>query len=120
MSTLLALTTSFLIAITYTKFTVIIYSLFNGMIISFLWLTAIPPILKNVDLEVGQIEGKRFSYILDSEFFLDVGRIISLAVCLFISIYYGTENSLRFSPLILSCLQILLFIYLEKFRKKTL
>lgn len=115
-----ALIISLLIALTYNRFTVVIYSLLNGLIISFLWLTAIPPILKNIDLEVGQIERKRFSYILDSEFFLDVGRIVSLAICFFIAIYYGTENSLRFSPLILSCLQILLFIYLEKFRKKTI
>ncbi|MEK7597736.1 MAG: MFS transporter [Patescibacteria group bacterium] len=116
-SAISALMISLLIALAYNRFTVVIYSLLNGLIISFLWLTAIPPILKNIDLEVGQIERKRFSYLLDSEFFLDVGRIISLAVCLFIAIYFGTENSLRFSPLILSCLQIFLFVYLEKFKK---
>lgn len=113
LSTVLTLIISFLIAIFYSKFTVIIYSLFNGMIISFLWLTAIPSILKNVDLEVGQIEGKRFSYILDSEIFLDIGRLISLAICFYIAISYGTENSLRFSPLILSIFQVVLFGVLE-------
>jgi len=82
-----------------------------------MWLTIVPPILKNIDFEVGWIEEKRFSYIFDSEFFLNIGRIISLIVCLFIAFYYGTENSLRFSPLILSILQVLLFVYLEQFKK---
>ncbi|KKP60368.1 MAG: hypothetical protein UR56_C0025G0019, partial [Candidatus Roizmanbacteria bacterium GW2011_GWC2_34_23] len=116
-SVILALVTALLIALVFNKFTVIVYSLFNGLIISFMWLTIVPPILKNIDFEVGWIEEKRFSYIFDSEFFLNIGRIISLIVCLFIAFYYGTENSLRFSPLILSILQVLLFVYLEQFKK---
>jgi len=116
-STLLTLLTALLIAVVYNKFTVIIYSLLNGLTISFIWLTFAPPVLNNIDLEVGNIEEKRFSYILDSEFFVNAGRIIALAISLIVSIYYGVTNSLRFSPLILSCLQVLLFIYLEKFRK---
>lgn len=113
-SVILALVTSLLIALTFNKFTVIVYSLLNGLIISFMWLTIIPPILKNIDFEVGPIEEKRFSYVFDSEFFLNIGRIISLAVCLLIANFYGVTNSLRFSPLILSVLQVLLFVYLEK------
>jgi MFS family permease len=113
-SVFLALITSFLIAVSYNQFTVIIYSLLNGLIVNFLWLTISPPVMKNIDLEVGEIEDKRFSYILDSEFFLDVGRIISLAVCLFIALKFGTENSLRFSPIILSILQVGLFGVLER------
>jgi len=113
-STILGLITSLLIAVVFNKFTVIIYSLLNGLIISFLWLTFVSPVLKNIDQEVGQIEEKRFSYVLDTEFFLNAGRIIGLIICLFIAIYHGTENSLRFSPLILSILQVMLFVWLEK------
>ncbi|MBI5122425.1 hypothetical protein HZA75_01045 [Candidatus Roizmanbacteria bacterium] len=110
---ILALVTALLIALVFNKFTVIVYSLLNGLIISFMWLTIVPPILKNIDCEVGNIEEKRFSYILDTEFFLNVGRIISLAVCLLIANFYGVTNSLRFSPLILSILQVVLFGVLE-------
>ena len=119
-SVILALVTALLIALVFNKFTVIVYSLLNGLIINFMWLTIVPPILKNIDFEVGRIEEKRFSYILDSEFFLNIGRIISLVICLLIANFYGVTNSLRFSPLILSFLQVCLFIYLEKVWKKNL
>ena len=74
-------------------------------------------IFKNIDFEVGNIEEKRFSYILDTEFFLNGGRISGLIICLLIANFYGVMNSLRFSPLILSILQVLLFVYLEQFKK---
>lgn len=109
---------SVLLAFVFNKFIVIIYSLFNGLIINFLWLTVSPPVMKNIDLEVGEIEGKRFSYILDSEFFLNVGRISSLVVCLLIANSYGVSSSLRFSPFILSLFQVVLFIYVEKVKSK--
>lgn len=117
-STILGLITSLLIAVVFNKFTVITYSLLNGLITSFLWITFASPVLKNIDLEVGKIENKRFSYVLDTEFFLNSGRIIGLVICLLIAVYYGTENTLRFSPLILSAFQVFLFIYIEKFRKR--
>lgn len=113
-STILGIIVSLLIAIVFNKFTVIIYSLLNGLIINFLWLTFASPVLKNIDLEVGQIEEKRFSYVLDTEFFLNGGRIFGLIICLLMAIYFGTENSLRFSPVILSCLQVMLFGWMEK------
>lgn len=112
-STILGLIVSLLIAIVYNKFTVIIYSLLNGLIISFLWLTFASPVLKNIDQEVGQIEEKRFSYVLDTEFFLNGGRLIGLVICLLMAFYFGTENSLRFSPVILSILQVGLFGWVE-------
>ena len=118
-STILSLFLSLLLAVAFNKFTVIIYSLLSGLTISFLWLTLATPLFKNIDLEVGNIEEKRFSYILDTEFFLNGGRIIALAICLFIAIYYGTENSLRFSPIVLSLFQVFLFVYLEKWGKTT-
>lgn len=118
-SALLGLFSSIFMALAFNKLTVVIYTLLSGLIISFLWLTASPIILKNIDLEVGQIEGKRFSYVLDSEIFLNIGRLASLAVCLMITNMYGVSLSLRFSPLVLSLFQVFLFVYLEKFRKKS-
>ena len=117
-STLLTLLTALLIAVSYNKLTVVIYSLLNGLTISFIWLTFAPPVLKNIDFEVGQIEKKRFSYILDSEIFLNAGRIIALTICLLIANSYGVVNSLRFTPVILSVFQVALFAYLER-RVKT-
>ena len=113
-STILGLLISVLLAVIFNRFTVIIYSLLSGLTINLMWLTLAPPLFKNIDLEVGSIEEKRFSYILDTEFFLNGGRLIGLVICLFTAIYFGTENSLRFSPLILSILQMGLFGWVER------
>jgi YQGE family putative transporter len=117
-SAFLALFSSMLMAFIFNQLTVVIYSLLSGLIANFLWLTASPIILNNVDLEVGQVEEKRFSYILDSETFLNIGRIVSLFICLMMTNVYGVYFSLRLSPLILSLFQVFLFICLEKFRKR--
>jgi uncharacterized membrane protein len=82
-----------------------------------MWLTLATPLFKNIDLEVGNIEEKRFSYILDTEFFLNGGRIIGLTICFLIANFYGVSSSLRFSPLVLSLLQVIIFIYLENSEK---
>jgi YQGE family putative transporter len=112
-NTVLGLIISLIMAIVFNKFTVIIYSLLNDLIINFLWLTFASPLFKNIDQEVGQIEEKRFSYVLDTEFFLNGGRLIALGICLAIALNFGTESSLRFSPLVLSILQVGLFGWLE-------
>ncbi|MEK7177229.1 MAG: hypothetical protein AAB705_00195, partial [Patescibacteria group bacterium] len=117
-STILGLLISILLAVTFNKLTIVVYSLLQGLVISFMWLTLATPLFKNIDIEVGNIEEKRFSYILDTEFFLNGGRIIGLVICLLIANSYGVSSSLRFSPLVLSLLQVFLFIYLEKFRKR--
>lgn len=115
-STILALLVSLLMAFSFNKFTVIIYTLLNSLVINFLWLTVAPLVLKNVDLEVGEIEDRRFSYVLDSELFLNIGRLLSLFVCLIIANYIGVAASLRFSPIVLSAFQVILFGILQKKR----
>lgn len=117
-STILGLLISILLAVAFNKLTVVVYSLLQGLVTSFMWLTLASPLFKNIDLEVGNIEEKRFSYILDTEFFLNGGRIVGLVVCLFISNTYGVSSSLRFSPLVLSLFQVFLFIYLENLERE--
>lgn len=113
-SVILNLFFSLLLALFFHKLTVILFTLLNGLIINFLWLTAIPLIMRNIDLDSFNKEEVRFSYILDSEIFLNIGRVFACLLCLFIAFKAGDLFSLRYSPLILSIMQLFLFIYLEE------
>lgn len=118
LSVILNLCLSLLLALFFHKLTVILFTLLNGLIINFFWLTASPLIMRNIDLDSFNSEDTRFSYIFDSEIFLNIGRIFAGFLFLFIAFKVGDIFSLRYSPLILSCIQLLLFVYLEGIRKR--
>lgn len=117
-SVILNLFLSLLLALFFHKLTVILFTLLNGLIINFFWLTASPLIMRNIDLDSFNSEDTRFSYIFDSEIFLNIGRVFAGFLFLFIAFKVGDIFSLRYSPLILSCIQLLLFVYLERIRKR--
>ena len=118
LSIILNLCLSLLLALFFNKLIVMLFVLFNGLIINFLWLTAAPLIMRNIDLDSFNREDTRFSYILDVEIFLNIGRSSSAVICLILALSVSDITALRYGALVLSCLQILLFIYLEKFRNR--
>ena len=117
LSAILSLVFSLLLAIVFNKLTILIFTLLNGLIINFLWLTFMPIVMKNIDSDTINHEDNRFSYILDSEIFLNIGRIFSGLVCLAIAYRAGDINALRYSPVLLSVIQVLLFTYIENMKK---
>ncbi len=119
-SIIFGLLSSIILAYFFNWLTIIIYVLLNGLIINFIWLTAAPLIMNNIDVEIINNEEKRFSYILDGEIFLNIGRSSSAVICLILALSINDIAALRYGSVILSCIQILLFVYLEKFRKKAL
>ncbi len=119
-SVVLNLCLSLLLALFFHKLIVILFILLNGLIINFFWLTASPLIMRNIDLNSFNSEETRFSYIFDSEIFLNIGRIFAGFLFLFIAFKVGDTFSLRYSPLILGIIQLFLFIFIEKTGKKYL
>ncbi len=117
-SVVLNLCLSLLLALFFHKLIVILFILLNGLIINFFWLTASPLIMRNIDLDSFNSEDTRFSYILDSEIFLNIGRVFSCLLCVFLAFKVGDLFSLRYSPLILSIVQLFLFIFIERTGKK--
>lgn len=117
-SVIFGLLSSVILAFFFNWLTIIIYVLLNSLIINFIWLTAGPLIMNNIDVEIVTNEEGRFSYILDGELFLNIGRSTSAVICLIITISISDFAALRYGSLILSAFQVLLFIYLEKFRKR--
>ena len=117
-SVILNLCISLLLALFFHKYIVILFTLLNGLIINFLWLTASPLIMRNIDLDSFNSEETKFSYIFDSEIFLNIGRVFAGFLFLFIAFKVGDIFSLRYSPLILSIVQLFLFIFIERTGKK--
>lgn len=105
---------SLLMAVFFNKLTVVIYVLLNGLIINFIWLTGSPIVMKNIDIDVVDKEETRFSYIVDSEFFLNFGRVSSIMLSIFLAYYFGDNIAMRYSALFLSLFQLIIFYYLEK------
>ncbi|EKE13786.1 MAG: hypothetical protein ACD_12C00818G0002 [uncultured bacterium] len=119
LSVIFGLLSSVILALYFNWITIIIYVLSNGLIINFIWLTAAPLIMNNIDVEIINNEEKRFSYILDGEIFLNIGRSASAVICLVLALLISDVTALRYGSLVLSFVQVLLFIYLDKFRKRT-
>ncbi len=117
-SIIFGLISSIILAYFFNWLAIVIYVLVNGLIISFTWLTAAPLIMNNIDVEIINSEEKRFSYIFDGEIFINIGRSSAAVVCLILAMFISDNSALRYGSLILSCIQVLLFIYLEKFRKR--
>ncbi len=118
-SIFLSLGLSLVMALFFNKLTVVIYTLLNGLIINFIWLTVSPIVMNNIDTDVINRRESSFSYIFDSEIFLNIGRVGSILMSILIAIYYGDDVSLRYSPIILSLIQFILFSFLEKQRTNT-
>lgn len=117
-SIIFGLLSSVILALYFNWLTIIVYVLLNGLIINFIWLTAAPLIMNNIDVEIINNEEKRFSYILDGELFLNIGRSSSAVICLVLALSISDITALRYGSLVLSFVQVLLFIYLDKFRKR--
>lgn len=119
-SVIFGLLSSTILAFFFNWLTIVIYVLLNSLIINFIWLTAGPLIMNNIDVEIITNEEGRFSYILDGELFLNIGRSTSAVICLVIAASINDLTALRYGSMMLSAIQVFLFIYLEKFRKKTI
>ncbi len=116
-SIIFGLLSSIILALFFNWLTIIVYVLLNGLIINFIWLTAAPLIMNNIDVEIINNEEKRFSYILDGEIFVNIGRSTAAVICIVLALSMGDITALRYGSLILSCAQLTLFVYLEKIRK---
>ena len=111
-SLILGLITSVIFALFFNKIAITFYVLFVGFILNFMWLNAGPMIMDRIDREIKNQEGKKYSFIFDQEVFLNIGRSLSLAICLVLFFVFGQNTALRFSPLILYSLQALFAFFL--------
>ena len=93
------------VAVLWNAVGVIIYYFINGFADSFRWGSFATVMYELVDREVQRTGKHRFVFLLDREFFLNIGRVLTLLVFLF-CYHKAPEITLRFSLLTFVLLQL--------------
>ena len=113
-SLIIGLFISLLYGLFFNKLLIVTYVLFIGSIGSFIWLAANPISMDALDRELKEGKDERYSYILDAEIFLNIGRSIAVLISLLLFYWLGTDFSLRYSPVILYAIQMMIMIVFGK------
>ena len=58
-----------------------------------------------------QEKGGKYVYIVDAETFLNIGRILSLTICLLLTLFFNQNMALRFSPILLNFLLLVMLLF---------
>ena len=101
-------------ALLFNRFVIISYVLLVGSIGNFIWLAANPLSMDALDRDLKKDKDERYAYILDAEIFLNIGRCISVLLSLLLFFYGQQDFALRFSPVILYGIQLIIFIIFGK------
>ena len=105
---ILGLIAAFIFGLFFNSLTTIIYLVINSLAIEFMWLTS-GPLMMNIMDEEKKIEGQNsYALIFDKELFLDLGRMLSFGILFIFITNFGQESALRFSPVFVYFLQLLL------------
>jgi len=102
---------SLFLALFFNKLGVTVYVLLDGVVLSFLWLTVGPITMNVIDRQTIQEKGGKYVYIVDAETFLNIGRILSLTICLLLTLFFNQNMALRFSPILLNFLLLVMLLF---------
>ena len=103
-----------ILALGNNNFTVLIYVLLSGLPVSFYWMIFDPWQWNIMDEELGQSEPEKYPLIVDAEIFLNIGRISGVLIFMSLVYFLSDQIALRIIPLVLSSLQIFLFVIIWK------
>lgn len=67
-----------------------------------------------IDHEVSQNGNSHYSYLCDREFYLNLGRVIAIAIFVGVVTLLSAELAIRFSMLVLACTQLLMLLLVRK------
>jgi|GEM_PF-524977 len=95
----------------YNRISTFIFIIINSLALNFMWLTFNPLIMDIIDEEVINDKQSRYSLIADQELFLNIGRYISILILALMLLYFGQQNTVRFTPFIIFLFQIILLIF---------
>jgi len=105
---------SIIFALFPTSIGAIIYVVGITLVVN-LTLSAYTPILFNlIDQYTPSKKQNRFKYLVDHEFFLNLGRLSSMSIFFFLYLVSSKLFSLRFTPVIITTLQIVVVFLLSK------
>ncbi|MFA6524882.1 MAG: MFS transporter [Patescibacteria group bacterium] len=91
---------------------ILIFVLFSGITTIFQWLTIEPLVLDIMDDESNEKLNNQYMYIFDKELFLNIGRISSVLILLFIIQITSQKTGLLMAPLAVGICQLVLMVYI--------
>lgn len=96
------------------SFGVIVYVVGITLVVNLTWAAYSPILMDVIDQYTPTKKQNRFKYLVDHEFFINLGRIGSTGIFLFL--YFTTSKlfSLRFTPFVIATLQIIVVLLLRK------
>ncbi|MDE2025422.1 MAG: hypothetical protein KGJ07_02935 [Patescibacteria group bacterium] len=108
---------SILFGIFFSALGVIAYLLFDAVGVPFSWAPYNTISFNTIDAEQSLFDYHHFAYIFDQELFLNIGRLVGMGIFLFCVFVFGSSFALRFSPFILSVLQMGQLFFVNKLIK---
>jgi len=111
-SLIAVLSFSFIMMAFFNKMTILMYILISGLTINFVWLTMMPIAMRVVDKDTVSKKESAFIYVIDTEAFLNIGRVMSLSIYIFVLFGYGEDMALRMVPFISSLMQSIMYFFL--------
>jgi YQGE family putative transporter len=106
------------IVVLQSYFGISIYALFSSIAVTFFMIPATSLGLSMIDKENEQQSLPKYSYIIDNEIFLNLGRLFSICLIAFIVINYSQTFALKHAPLMIACFQMIFvffFLFKERF-----
>jgi YQGE family putative transporter len=100
-----AILASLTFGLLYSSLGVVLYYIFNAPSMPFRWVSEGPLSYDLIDHEEKKGENHRYSYIVDQEFFMNVGRNISILIFL-VSVYFYPDMAIRLILVVVSLLQV--------------
>lgn len=100
------------LSVWFEQWAILIYLLGYGFTIHLMWLALSPVQMKIIDEEEGGDSTNNYAYVADRELFLNIGRIMGMAVFLPLVLFVSQEVALRISLLLVAILQFGLILTL--------
>lgn len=104
---------SALFALGYDAPTALVFFAAFGVVASFRQVVAMSVMFRTVDAEVARTDGNRFLYLFDREFFLNLGRVVTLLVFI-VCVTFAPTATLRYGLLATSLLHVPLWYLVKK------
>ncbi len=93
---------------------IVVYVVGISIAANFTWSSFSPIFMNLIDQYTPSQKQNRFKYIVDNELFLNIGRILAVGIFFLILYYSSKETSLRYTPVIITCFQILVAYLLKR------
>lgn len=106
------------LAVGFNKSTAMTFILCSNVVFSLLWMPYLSVRMRSMNLAAPIDKKEEYSYLVDVELTLSLGRIVGLFVFLLVYYYFSQINSLRFGFLIISIVPLMAALIVNKIKQE--